>query len=84
MLLKIHTVGAIRESPLQGRSNLSKIIGYIKMNASKRIRERYGDVDVRQRGCYDHVVRDRSDCDDVYRCIETNPTQWEMDEFYVQ
>ena len=74
---------AIRESPLQGRSDLSKIIGYIKMNASKRIREKYGNIEVWQRGYYDHVIRDRSDYDDVYRYIENNPIQWELDELYV-
>ena len=30
-------VRAIRESPLQGRSELSKIVGYFKMNVSKSI-----------------------------------------------
>ena len=37
---------AIRESPLQGRSIVSKAVGYIKMNASKAIRQQYGDVTV--------------------------------------
>ena len=54
------------------------------MNASKRIRERYGDVDVWQRGYYDHVIRNQSDYEDICRYIETNPTQWELDEFYTQ
>ena len=75
-------VRAIRESPLRGRSNLSKMIGYIKMNATKRIRERYGDIEVWQRGYYDHIIRNQADYDDVYRYIENNPTQWEQDELY--
>ena len=82
LLSKIHTVGAIRESPLQGRSDLSKIIGYLKMNASKQIHEKYGNIEVWQRGYYDHVVRNQVDYDDIYRCIENNPTQWELDELY--
>ena len=30
-------VGALREAPLRNRSLISKIVGYIKMNVSKRI-----------------------------------------------
>ena len=73
---------AIRESPLQGRSDLSKIIGYLKMNASKRIREKYGNIEVWQRRYYDHVIRDQADYDDICRYIENNPDQWELDELY--
>ena len=73
---------AIRESPLQGRSDLSKIIGYLKMNASKQIHEKYGNIEVWQRGYYHHVVRNQVDYDDIYRYIESNPLQWEQDELY--
>ena len=75
---------AIRESPLRPHSNLSKMIGYIKMNASKQIRERFGEVEVWQRGFYDHVIRNQTDYDDIYRYIENNPAQWELDELYTQ
>ena len=37
-----------------------------------------------QRGYYDHVIRDQTDYDDIYRYIENNPTQWELDELYTQ
>lgn len=73
---------AIHESPLRNRSDLSKMIGYIKMNASKRIRQQIHIVDIWQRGYYDHVIRNQADYDDIYRYIENNPTQWEQDEFY--
>ena len=42
------------------------------------------DKTVWQRGFYDHVIRDQSDYDDIYRYIENNPAQWELDEFYTQ
>ena len=35
-----------------------------------------------QRGYYDHVIRNQADYDDVYRYIENNPLQWELDELY--
>lgn len=31
---------------------------------------------------HDHVVRNQVDYDDIYRYIENNPTQWELDELY--
>ena len=73
---------AIRESPLRGRSVISKIIGYIKMNASKEIHNRYGNVTVWQRGSHDHIIRNREDYDEHIKYIYENPTRWEFDELY--
>ncbi len=75
---------AIRESPLQGRSIVSKAVGYIKMNASKAIRQRYGDVAVWQRGYYDHVIRNREDYVAMAEYIQTNPIRWEQDKLYAE
>ena len=72
----------IRESPLQSRSIMSKLIGYIKMNASKAIRQHYGDVAVWQRGYRDHVIRNREDYVALAEYIQTNPIRWELDRFY--
>ena len=72
----------IRESPLQSRSIMSKLIGYIKMNASKAIRQHYGDVAVWQRGYHDHVIRNREDYVALAEYIQTNPIRWELDKFY--
>ena len=73
---------AIRESPLQSRTILSNLIGYIKMNASKAIRQRYGDLPVWQRGYYDHVIRNREDYVALAEYIQTNPLRWELDKLY--
>ena len=35
-----------------------------------------------QTSFYDHVIRNQADYDDIYRYIEQNPTQWELDELY--
>ena len=74
----------IRESPLQGRTILSKLIGYIKMNASKTIRRHYGDVTVWQRGYHDHVIRNQDDYAALAAYIETNPIRWELDKLYAE
>lgn len=73
---------AIRDSPLQARSVMSKLVGYIKMNASKEIRRRYGDVTVWQRGYYDHVIRNQEDYLALAEYIQTNPIRWELDRLY--
>ena len=42
------------------------------------------DKQVWQRGFYDHIIRNQSDYDEIYRYIENNPVQWEQDELYTQ
>ena len=69
---------AIRESPLRTRTVISKLIGYIKMNASKAIRQHYGDVTVWQRGYYDHVIRNQEDYVALAEYIQTNPLRWAL------
>ena len=72
----------IRESPLRSRSILSKLIGYIKMNASKAIRQRYGNISVWQRGYFDHAIRNQADYAALAEYIQTNPLRWELDKLY--
>ena len=75
---------AIRESPLRGRSVISKTIGYIKMNASKEIHYRYGNVTVWQRGFHDHIIRNRNDYEKISKYIHENPIVWQYDCFYTE
>ncbi|MBO5043217.1 MAG: hypothetical protein J6D87_09650 [Clostridia bacterium] len=75
---------AIRESPLRGRSIISKVIGYIKMNASKEIHCQYGDATIWQRGFHDHVIRDRQDYEKIAKYIDENPLRWKYDCFYAE
>ena len=77
-------VGAIHESPLRGRSVVSQMIGYIKMNASKEIHSRYGDVIVWQRSFHDHIIRDRRDYEEISQYIQDNPRLWREDCFYTE
>ena len=75
---------AIRESPLRGRSIISKTIGYIKMNASKEIHNRYGNEMVWQRGFHDHIIRNRNDYEKISKYIFENPIIWQYDCFYTE
>ncbi|MBQ8323915.1 MAG: hypothetical protein IJX82_02045 [Clostridia bacterium] len=73
---------AIRESPLQKkRSDLSKAIGYIKMNASKEIRARFGYQRIWQRNFHDHIIRNPQDHEAIAHYILTNPQKWQFDCF---
>ena len=75
---------AIRESPLRGRSVISKIIGYIKMNASKQIHHIHEKSDVWQRGFHDHIIRDRRDFEEISKYIYENPLKWRHDKLYAE
>ena len=69
-------------SPLQVRSAVSKVIGYIKMNSSKEIHNIYGNTTVWQRGFYDHIIRNREDYNEINKYIHENPARWFYDELY--
>jgi len=75
---------AIRESPLRGRSVISKTVGYIKMKASKEIHSRYGNTMVWQRGFYDHIIRNQHDYEKIFNYICENPIYWQIDKLYVE
>jgi len=73
---------AIHESPLHKRSRLSKIVGYLKMNASKKIRESGYADEVWQRSYHDHIVRNHKDYEMIVEYVCNNPLNWERDCFY--
>ena len=77
-----NTLWEILKSPAESRSLVSKLIGYIKMNTSKAIRQQYGDITVWQRGYYDHVIRNQEDYVALTEYIQTNPLRWELDKLY--
>ena len=64
---------AIRESPLQKRSLISKAIGYLKMNVSKEIHKLNPDEKVWQRSFFDHIIRNEQDYRQTLEYIENNP-----------
>ena len=78
------TARALREAPLQGRSQLSKIVGYLKMNVTKAAHGQYGCEKIWQRSYHDHVIRNDGDYLKIWNYIDTNPAKWEEDCFYTQ
>ena len=73
---------AIRESPLQHhRSAIDKIVGFLKMNVSKKIHNTNNER-IWQRSYHDHIIRDEKDYQKIWEYIDTNPLKWESDCFY--
>ncbi len=82
LLLRIEKERALREAPLrerETRSLLSKAIGFLKMNCSKQIHQAYPDLDVWQRGYYEHVIRSEDDYREIWEYIDSNPAKWAED-----
>ncbi len=88
MIVAIREKRPIRESTLRTggkRSLLSQMIGYMKMNVTKQIREQnLGIYDVWQSRYHDQIIRNETD----YRCIgqyiDENPARWPEDEYYAK
>ena len=75
-------VGAIRESPLrQHRSVIDKMVGYLKMNVSKKI-HKTNTGKIWQRSYHDHIIRGEKDYRKIWEYIDTNVIKWTDDCFY--
>ena len=73
---------AIRESPLQyHRSVIDKMVGFLKMNVSKKIHNTYSDK-IWQRSYHDHIIRHEKDYQNILEYIDTNVLRWKRDCFY--
>ena len=85
LLLRIAAGRALREAPLRevgARSLLSQAVGYLKMNSSKRIHEKYPEMQVFQRSYHEHVIRGEEDYRQIREYIDTNPAKWAEDRYY--
>ncbi|MBQ8603404.1 MAG: transposase [Oscillospiraceae bacterium] len=84
LLFTIKEERAIRESPLRGkRSVVSKAVGYLKMNSSKKIHYLMPEIDVWQRSYYDHIIRNEADYMEKAEYIANNPANWSTDIYYI-
>lgn len=74
---------AIHESPLRySRSLISKAIGYLKMNSSKKIHQLHYEGKIWQRSFHDHIIRGDEDYGKIWEYVDTNAMKWEEDCFY--
>lgn len=83
LILEINNERAIHESPLQRRSLISKSIGYLKINVSKKINALNGkDIVIWQRSYHDHIIRNEKEYQKVWQYIDENPLKWNEDKYY--
>ena len=72
-----------REPPLRSeRSVTDKLVGFIKMNASKKIHLTGGEKIIGQRSYHDHIIRNENDYKNIWLYIDSNVRLWEKDCFY--
>ncbi|MBP3337060.1 MAG: transposase [Clostridia bacterium] len=83
IVIKNYTQRAIHESPLQyHRSVISKVVGYLKMNASRQMHSTLAETKIWQRSFHDHIIRGEKDYRKIWEYIDTNVIKWEKDCFY--
>jgi hypothetical protein len=60
---------------------IPKIVGYVKMNAAKRINDfrNMRSVPVWQRGYYDRIIRNEQELFETRKYILENPLKWQED-----
>ena len=76
-------VGSIHESTLRNRSTVSKVVGYLKMNASKNVHKINPNEDIWQMSYYDHIIRDEKDYLEKWNYIDGNPSEWCNDDYFI-
>ena len=61
---------------------IPKVIGYLEMNAAKRINQIRGTTGIPfwQRNYYEHVIRNEQSLNEIRQYIESNPLCWAEDE----
>ena len=62
---------ALHEAPLQ-RSLLAQVIGYFKANTSKELHKTEPNLQVWQRGFYEHIIRNETEFQRAWEYIEYN------------
>ncbi len=64
------------------RSLTDMLVGFMKMNVSKRIHALGADIAVWQRSYHDHIIRNENDYENIWRYIDSNVLLWKKDCFY--
>ena len=79
----VHLLCSINgKSEGNGRSLLSRIVGFAKSETTKELRKSGYVGEVWQRGFYDHIVRNDADFERIFKYIDDNPAKWAEDKFH--
>jgi len=77
----------IGKAPLrtgESRSLLAKAIGFLKMNSSKLVHQKYPRLELWQRSYHEHVIRNENDYREIWEYIEANPVRWAEDRYFIE
>ena len=76
----VHMIVAIEESGrLATAPTLSEIIRLWKREITKQI-----GYSIWQKSYYDHIIRDDTEYQKIWKYIDENPMRWKEDEYYVK
>ena len=62
------------------RGSLGAIIGSYKMAVTRQIGREHNATGIWQRNYYERIIRNEREMDNIWRYIESNPTQWDDDD----
>ena len=81
LLISVFDDGRANPSP-----TITSFIGWLKYQATKEIYKVMGEADKKifQRSYYDHIIRNKTDYEEISKYIYENPLNWETDEFYMK
>ena len=68
---------------LNGNVNLSTVVGQYKSAVTKQIHTIVPSIQVWQASFHDHVIRNQADYERIWVYIDTNPSRWMDDCFYI-
>ncbi len=79
----IHAIVTIgRDGTERTSHTLPAVIGSFKSAASREIHKHSPGITVWQKSFYDHIVRNDTAYQEIWQYIESNPQNWERDEFH--
>ena len=62
--------------------SLTRFIGFMKSQATRRARKKYPNIDLWQRSFHDHILRGEKNFHAAWQYIDENPRKWASDKYY--
>ena len=80
----MHLLLRIRYNEHASPNSLISVIGWLKYQITKDVREtvRFVDFPLFQRSFYDHIVRNQDDYERIAKYMFENPVMWQEDRFF--
>lgn len=79
LLIYVDNPDGMSGTPSPTNACIPQFISTLKRFCNKEIR-----YNIFQRSFHDHIVRNEADCEKIYNYIESNPSKWTEDCFYIE